>query len=848
MLQLRMGLAIFTLWLSLGAAAQDYVRLLQAPHSNFYEVQESFNNGWENRTPVKGQGYKQFKRLEAFWEPRLYPSGTLPHPNIAWQEAERFKAAYGHRSSRSNGEWTQHMVHDSLGYTAFSAIPGHGRVSCLELAPNDTATIYIGTPSGGLWRSTNAGQSWEPLTDDLPVLGVADIEINPSNPQIMYLATGDNTATMTYSVGVLKSTDGGNSWNTTGMEYLIPQMRNIRKLLMHPQHPDTLWATTSSGVWRSNDGASNWSLVLTGNAYDIEFKPFHPSVLYATANGGCWESIDGGATFAPTNLAANSSIVRMELAITPADPEVVYAIAASASDGGLYGFYKSTNSGNAFASTANTTNILGYFLNGGTGGQAWFDLDIAASPYNADHVYTAGINIWESSNGGDSFAPTSDWSAPGTSTYVHGDVHKLLFRDSTLFTTCDGGIFRSDDWGTSWTDLSANLTIHQIYAFAQSPFHEQKLLVGTQDVGSSYYDGQTWTTVTWGDGFNCFFDPLDSLRMYTTAHNGTFFRTTSGIDDFVQIYPNVSEQSAFQTVLTQDPSNPETFYAGFLNVWRSTDGCDSWTQLSFLGNSFPLRRIAVSPSNPQTIYATSNFLAYRSTDGGSSWQDITSGLPTFTAAINTLHIDPNNSQRLWIGFSGYAAGQKLYFSSDGGSSWENASDNLPNLPINAVLKEPNPGTGLYVGTDVGVYYSNPTLQDWVPYMEGLPNVVVNDLALVPGTQRLRAATFGRGVWEAPLYETAPPAAVEQQTNNNTLLVYPNPARSWLSIDASATPELRPDWIRVYAAGGQCVLEQELADGLHTPLQLVLRSLPPGSYTCVLGNATEQQSASFVIAR
>lgn len=827
-------------------SAQDHVRLMES-NANFYDVQTAFQAYWGDAPYEKGFGYKQYKRWEHFMEPRCYPSGEMPDPSIAWRESMRFQERFGRGKRQGNANWAQPMVQDTLSFTAFGAIPGHGRVSCVEVSPFDPNVIYVGTPSGGMWKSTNGGQSWIPKTDQLPVIGVADIVVHPKDPQVLYLATGDNSFTNTYSIGVLRSTDGGTTYMTTGLNYQVNQLRNIRKLAIHPQNTDTLWAGTNVGLFRSDDEGASWTSLMTGSIRDIEFKADDPSVMFVTTNGGFFKSVDGGSSFSPSGLAANPAISRMEIAVSPANPNIVYVIAADAATSGLYAFYKSSDAGDSFTASANSTNILGYWPNGGAGGQAWYDLDIAMSPTDSNTVFTAGINIWKTTDGGASFTLTSNWSNPSNSSYVHGDVHKLEFVGDSLFTTCDGGIFRSDDMGLNWQDLSANLTIAQIYAFNQSPFRDDVVLAGHQDIGTSIYDGSKWTTVTWGDGFKCYFDRNDSMRMYTSAHLGQFFRSFTGIYGFSQFSPNINETSAFQSILRQDHNTPSTLYLGYQNVWRSTNATGSWTRISNFGNSFPLRHLEISVSNPDVLYAATNFYCYRSLDGGASWTNISAGLPTSSAAISNLHIDPYDHLSIWATFSGYVSQQKLYHSSDGGTTWTNASTNLPNLPANCIETESGPLNGIYVGMDVGVYYKNDTMNLWAPFNDGLPSVIVTELTVMPGIQKIRAATYGRGVWESDLFVDTlvvgipnPPAP-----RDGEIFAFPNPAASKIAVDFSALPNFIPERAQVYAMDGRLVMEKSLRDLSGTQVRLAVDKLPAGAYSCVLTGAGTRHSVLFM---
>lgn len=825
---------------SISLNAQNYLQTAQDSNSNFYEVQHQFEEYWEGKTIQKGLGHKQFSRWMDEKETRVYPSGQLPKASIAWDETLKFREDYPTINTKQNSNWTQFMTQDTLSFTAFSAIPGHGRVTSIEVSPVDTNIIFIGTPAGGLWKTIDGGDSWEPLTDDLPVIGVSDIAINPNNPQVMYIATGDNNFINTYSIGVLKSIDGGNSWTTTGLSSFVNQTINIRRMVIHPTNPDILWIATNTQIMRTNDGGDNWLNVMSGAMRDIELDPNDPNTMYATTNGGFYKSTDGGQSFNPSGLFENTGISRMELAVSKSNSNRVYVIAADVNNGGLYALYRSDDAGSSFVQTANSTNILGYGISGGVGGQAWFDLDITVDPNDADIIYTAGVNIWKSSDGGDSFIPKTTWSIPTHPTYVHGDIHRLKFYGNTLFTTCDGGIFESHNYADTWTNISGNLTISQIYKFAQSPFDENQMLAGMQDVGSSFYDGQKWTTVTWGDGFGCFFDSQNPDKLYTSAHQAQLFRTHSGIDAFFGFNPPINETSTFRTVFEQAPSNSSTFFVGYQNIWKSTNGTSNWTQISNFGNSFPLRRISVGKYNPDIIYATTNFYVYRSFNGGGTWTQVNQGLPTNVATLSSLEIHPTDSLQAWVGFSGYANGQKVYYTQDGGFTWTNVSSNLPNLPVNCVLSEGGTMNGIYVGTDVGVYYKDDTMSNWQQFMNGLPNVVVNDLLIVPASQKIRAATYGRGVWESNTFteEILDQNELSLLDGENGLTIYPNPSNDFIHVKLNTPTDFQIQHIELIDIAGRIIKRFDIDNMNSDSFQLNLSTISEGSYQLIITGQNE----------
>jgi len=280
----KLSILIGFLALTFYGYSQEYVRLMEDKNANFYEVQEAFYKYWENKPYERGKGWKQFKRWEYFMEPRINAQGIIPDPGKTWEEFQKFQKSFpsekGNKSNKTSN-WTP------LGPTNWNSIgwnPGIGRINTVVVDPNNSNVIYIGAPAGGCWKSTNGGNSWIPLTDTLASLGVSGIAIDPSNSNIIYLATGDGDGNDTYSIGVIKSIDGGNTWQSTGLTWTTSQSRVMRKIIINPTNPSILFVATSNGIWKTTNGGGSWTSVRTGSFKDIEFNPLNPNTIYACTN------------------------------------------------------------------------------------------------------------------------------------------------------------------------------------------------------------------------------------------------------------------------------------------------------------------------------------------------------------------------------------------------------------------------------------------------------------------------------------------------------------------------------------------------------------------------------------
>jgi photosystem II stability/assembly factor-like uncharacterized protein len=748
--------------------SQQWVHLFNDPQANFYDIQREFNKYWEGRTPERGQGWMVFKRWEYFMEPRVYPSGNLPDPAATYIEIQKYKQT--HRDNINDlSNWI------SLGPSSWLSIsynPGIGRINCITAHPTNSNILFAGAPSGGLWKSINGGQNWSTATDNLEVLGVSGIIINPVNPDIMYIATGDGDGGATYSIGVLKSTNGGGSWMTTGLSYQVSQGLRINKLVSNPANSNILIAGSNFGIYRSTDGAATWTQVISNSIRDIEFHPSNSNIIYA-AGTLFYKSTNGGVTFNPSGSGLPSSGVnRLAIGVSPAGANYVYILASSSANSGFYGFYRSTNSGDNFVMTIDSPNILGYNANGSSvGGQGTYDLCVAVSPNNVNEVYTGGINIWKSTNAGSSFVCNTYWIYPPSSYgYVHADIHTIDFIGTTMYTGTDGGLFKSANFGSNWIDLSAGMSTTQFYRFGGTPQNANYLIGGTQDNGTNLYTG-VWTHVLGADGMEAAVDPVNQNTVYACIQNGGLRRSFNGGNSFSSMVSNITGSGAWVTPYVLDPVDPQTIYTGFQDVWRSSNQGSSWSKLTeYNGTTF--RSLAVAKSNNNYIYAGTYTAIYRSSDKGNNWTEITAGLPGNSKTyIDVNSTDPN---KLWVTLSGYTAGQKIYYSSNAGNTWVNISGTLPNLPANCVsYLHPD---RLFIGMDVGVYYRDNTMNDWAPFMTNLPNVEVSEFEFYLPSNKIRAATYGRGIWESVI----PPVTGNNSGNDNIPVSfalfqnYPNP--------------------------------------------------------------------------
>jgi PKD repeat protein len=744
--------------------AQDWTELREKGE-NLYEIKKSYEADFKGKELPKGQGHKQFHRWFNFTEPRAYPSGDWKNISKAHGDAWRLLAQQKNKNPfKTAGNW------QPLGpamWTNSSYSPGNGRINLLVSHPTDQNIIFAGAPSGGLWKSEDEGSSWSPLSDLLPTLGISGIAVHPDNPEIIYIGTGDGDGFDSFSVGVLKSIDGGETWNTTGLYFPLDQDIRINKLLMSPANSEILFAASSSGLYKSNNGGLTWTEVLGGNIKDIEFHPEDPSLIYACRDR-FFRSSDGGDTFEyiNENLPSSSSTQRIAIGVTPDNPEVVYLLISADIGGGLLGVYKSADTGVNFELRADSPNILSVNDNGtGSTGQGWYDLAIAVDPNDENHIFCGGINLWESANGGQTYTLNAKWYLePGMpENFIHADVHDLLYIGSKFYACTDGGIWRSSDNGNSFVDRSNGLEISQCYRLGIAQGGDPRVISGLQDNGTMYLNEGSWTHVQGADGMEAFVHPTDNSILYASTQYGGLYKSSNGGSTFAWTGSGIVEDGVWTVPWEMSSSNSETLFVGFQNVWRTTNGGTNWQILS-TDISSPIHVIALCPSGEERMFASSSGTLYRTDNDGSSWEDISDGLPNLF--ISDILTHPTDIDQVWACFSGYESDQKVYFSSDGGNNWENIGGGLPNIPTNCLAFDESENT-VYIGTDFGVYIQHPALANWQAFTTNLPNVIVNELEIDTISDRIYAATFGRGIWSSNLYSGVESLPIANFSVSNT---------------------------------------------------------------------------------
>jgi len=742
-----------------------YKRWTNPGTNDFNTIRNNVEKYYAGKDKGRATGYRQFKRWEWFMQSRLTSDGKIT--NVAarnweayYQYQDEMSNKTGDASMVTNGGWSSMGISGSPNGSAWN--PGIGRVNVIAFHPTDENTFWVGTPAGGLWKTTNGGANWTPLTDGMPVIGVSGIAVDYNNTDVMFILSGDGDGFNTKSIGVFKTVNGGLTWLSTGLTWGLMDSIRGYKLQMHPANSNILFIAGSNGIWKTINGGASWTHpVYTYGFYDIEFKPGDPSIMYATSNNKVFRSTDTGDNWTQISVSALVTS-RMAIGVTPANPSYVYLLTGPAISAGLFtGVYCSTNSGASFSLKTDVPNILGRATDGQDDDhQTDYDLAMAVSISDYSSLVTGGINCWRSANEGINFSIISKWDdftgAQGIG-YTHADIHDLAINplNGWLYCCSDGGVFRSTDFGDNWIDLTSNLSNTEWYRIAGVDGNASLLIGGTQDNGSYKW---TWGTylqsILGGDGMDCMIDPTNTNIMYYESQQGGLVRSTDGGNTSTNIRPaNVG--GPWVTPLVMDHTTTSTIYAGYDTIMKSTNSGSTWTML-LTGSPKGQNALAIGIANPGRLYAAGGTSIWRTENAGNNWTNVSAGLPGIW--ISSIAVNPNYSLEVYITLGGYTAGQKVYYSPDGGANWTNISGSLPNVPANCIAYEFTnnaPAAALYAGTDIGVFYKNLNLSDWIPFQNGLPTVPVSDLEINKISGLITAATFGRGLWRSQLYTSCP---------------------------------------------------------------------------------------------
>ena len=684
-----------------------------------------------------------------------------------------------------------------------------GRIADLAIHPTDFSTWYVAVGSGGVWKTTNSGTTWEPIFDDEASYSIGCVVLDPSNPEIVWVGTGENVGGrhVAFGDGVYRSIDGGKNWENLGLE----DSQHISEIIVDPTDSNTVYVASQGPLWspggdrglfKTTDGGATWNNVLSDGEWtgvtDVVMDPRDPQVLYAAAwqhhrtvsaviDGGpetaIYRTDDGGANWTKLSKGLpKGNLGKIGLAISPQNPDVVYAVIEL--DNRTGGTWRTTNRGATWEKRSDT-------VSGGTGPHYYQELE--ASPHAFDRIYLINVRLMVSDDGGTTFRRVNERSK-------HGDNHALAFRPDDpdwLLAGTDGGVYESFDLAESWRFV-ANLPVTQFYKLAvddSAPFYY--VYGGTQD--NSTQGGPTrtdnvngirnadWFITLGADGHQPATEPGNPDIVYSESQNGVLHRvdrTTGGVV-YIQPQPEPGdppERFNWDSPILVSPHQPTRIYFASQRVWRSDDRGDSWRPVSpdltknqdrlllpVMGRQWSstapwdldamskyntITSLAESPVEEGLLWAgTDDGLLQVSSDGGENWRAIPVGdLPGIpdTAFVNDIKADLFDADTVYVCLDNHKYGDfKPYLvkSTNRGRSWASIAGDLPDRHLAWRLVQDHVKKNLlFLATEFGIFFTVDGGVKWIKLEGGVPTISFRDLAIQRRENDLVGASFGRSFY------------------------------------------------------------------------------------------------------
>lgn len=711
-------------------------------------AQTTYNELEAKGDPNKVQLYKESgkdvqARFDWFRSMRLHP-GEEYEPGArlkAWEQAQKLDTYRPTVLTKTGKTVEQKWI--NLGPRNIS-----GRINGIAIHPQDPATVYFVAADGGVWKSTNSGEDFVPIADDLPTQAYGGIAIDPNNGDNIWVGTGEanGNGTAYAGMGVWKSTDAGATWIRTN--YKDPS--RVADMKVHNSIGEIVFvAGGPDGLYRTEDGGENWERVRSGTAYSLAMHPTEDSIIYAafrdqgvlrsTDTGKTWQNISGSWETNPDIALDLSDIRRIAVDVAPSDPNYIYAIMVADGTNNLHGLVRSTDGGETWE------NARGNLPDNIFAGFGWYMCDIAVKPDDPEFVMISSLRVYSTSNGGES------WRSRNAS---HVDQHAVEYsraNSDVVYIGHDGGIDRSDNGGFTFTNLNDDLPITQFYQLDVSFLEPDIMLGGTQDNGSNLSTGANpdWRHVRGADGMYCAIDYEDPNYMYAEMQNGQQrWRSSDGGNSWKSINDGLSGTGPWVTPFVMHTTDPKTLFT-YVGGWlyKTTDRGDNWFKLhERMESNGSIIVISQSKIDPDymAVSISGSRRVYLSTDAGADWERKAEGLPSRTCSDIFFH--PSKLETIYATFSG-SSPTPVMISTNLGDEWVTISGDLPGISANAIEVNPMDDDNMYVGTDLGVYTTFDGGETWQKLADGMPNVAVVDLDFHAPSGKLRAATHGRSIYE-----------------------------------------------------------------------------------------------------
>ena len=779
---------------------------------------------------------------------KMYPYNRINQ--AAFLSATQQASDLMKKSARGSNPWT-FAGPDNIG----------GRITDIESPAGSPSTIYIGAATGGILKTTNLGLTWTNLFTNVPVISVGDIAIDPNDNQVIYCGTGEaNSSSFSFlGNGMYKSTDAGATWDHIGLANsayiarVLVDYSNSQKVFVAAC--GNLFTTNDErGVFRSEDGGQTWQRVLyltdSTSAIDLVQNPTNPLILYASMwervrgltyrrsfgqTSGIWKSTDGGTTWneMTNGLIKGSNVGRIGLAIAKSNPDILYAFYDL--DNMEVAVFKTINGGQSWTRTNDAA------LSGMNSNFGWYFGQIRVDPQDPDRVFVMGVNLFRTDDGGSSWTDLSSWD-------IHVDHHAMIFDEanSRIIEGNDGGLYRSQTSGDTWTKIN-NLPLSQFYAIDIDYQSPERIYGGTQDnntIRTLTGGASDWEPILGGDGMYTLVDYTNSNTIYAEYQWGNLYRSDDGGFNMNYIAgPMSSDRVCWSAPLAMHPQDPSILYFGTYRVWKSLDQGNSWTAISgdltagINQYFYTVSTIAVSTLNPSMVLAgTGDGRVHISTNDGQTWQNISAGLPI--RWITKVAFDPFNAQTIYATISGFRWDEPLphvFKSTNLGTTWTDISGNLPEFPVNDIALDPGIPNRIIVALDAGVYGTTDGGQTWSWVWDGLPAVPVYTMKIHAPSRSIVVGSYGLSCYKASLDQIFSGIASPGKTTAVPLAADPNPFTNYATLRFTLpSPDLIS--ICVYSADGklhQNIFSGNLSAGAHkiswNPGNGLQADLQPGLY-------------------
>nr|WP_321223194.1 T9SS type A sorting domain-containing protein [uncultured Psychroserpens sp.] len=834
----------------------DYKNAPLKKGSNYFDV---VNQMRQELAPLKRstsktdiKKIKQFERWAFYWKDRVDLDGNFPNELLGYYNAGLINAdgslnfdantSLG-RSSQSLQTWSNvgpQTVPDANGYPN---APQMGRLTSYKKfnkVPESQSVLFVTAPDGGIWKSTDNGSTWLPKLDQIAGIGVTDLNSHSddaNNPGTIYVSTGDYDGGHIKSIGVLKSTDFGETYQSTSLSFNLDEQESTSNLIVI--NANTVIVGTNKYIKKTTDGGATWTNKYAHEYNDAAIGKFHrngSNIMACDSWGGLLFSSDNGENWIQLLIEGSN-----------------YTRHASTSDAATGIFYVQNEAGQVFT------------YNPAASSPSLTALGIPTTNYNSQGTYnqaiavkngliiSAGVDAINSDNNGGIWYTTlnNSWQDnTSEGSYGHADIHEMGAQPGSnydFWAVNDGGLIYFNysgiaDEKPTVSYISDGVIVTQIYSVAISPLSEDHKLIGNQDNDGYSLEMKNgtlqWVSALAGDGTCTAIDYNNPQIRYLGAQNGALSRTDNGYPtyDAALDLTTPTTGAPFVWTLKMNTTTSTTLYGGFAEVYKTTDKGETWSNLN--SGAGQISYIETHGDNLLVIGANG---AKKSSNDGVAWSDVSE--PEASAKLNSLSLDQNNSNTIYATVGGYVDGSKVFKSTNGGSSWTNISAGLPNVKMTQVILKQNQGANeiLFAGTEIGAYFKVGT-GNWEKLGQGLPNVNISDIEINYTVDKLVAATYGRGLWEISINNNTLGVNELTVSDNEVPVIFPNPVlEDNLNIKI---PNSRDSYNYVmYNVVGGIVSKGQLNPGVNT---IDVKSIATGVYVVRMVNGNYVSTQKVII--